>query len=496
MSRILPVLLTSSTQVFPDSAFIGGGAFLRGKATFEDDVVFRAAKIGTNFEADGSAFNGALEADGIEVTGSVFLRDKAEFAETVDFNGSRVGGGVYATNAKLSGTFRLDRANVEGSVLLDNSSTFEGDVLFAGLEVGRNIDANSSIFGQKVDLNGARIGNDVRLNNRAVFDGAAILRNAVIGGSLSATGSTFKGDFVADGATVGSAIFLREGATFEKDINLIAATIGRHLQFGASTFNGRIELDGAEIGGELMISSPGKRHGHPKWGPDAHLVLRNVKTDVLQAELAGWFVPGSGDWVSADLTGLQYKQLGGLHAKQTNDSTNMAYAASDELIAWIKSTQPDHDARYDPQPYQQLAAVLEAQGAPDRAREIRFAMYDHRRLAANTTRTDRALLSIYKATLGYGLYPFRLLYFFGILVTLGWIVGLLSKDTALQGPVFRFWYSLQNSLPLFELRGTFKTVNHGSDGGAKFVEGWFHFQRILGFIMASILVGALTLLSN
>lgn len=56
----------------------------------------------------------------------------------------------------------------------------------------------------------------------------------------------------------------------------------------------------------------------------------------------------------------------------------------------------------------------------------------------------------------------------------------------------RFWYSLENALPLVPLKGSFRDVTHGSRN----IDGLFHAQRVLGFVIATVLVGALTFLGR
>ena len=57
---------------------------------------------------------------------------------------------------------------------------------------------------------------------------------------------------------------------------------------------------------------------------------------------------------------------------------------------------------------------------------------------------------------------------------------------------FDVWYSLENALPLIGTNERFKNIEH--------VQPWlyhfFHFQRAFGFVLATVLVSALALLSG
>ena len=54
------------------------------------------------------------------------------------------------------------------------------------------------------------------------------------------------------------------------------------------------------------------------------------------------------------------------------------------------------------------------------------------------------------------------------------------------------WYSFENALPLIETTQRFRNVEHGRLLLAHF----FHFQKVFGFALATVLVVALTLLSG
>lgn len=54
------------------------------------------------------------------------------------------------------------------------------------------------------------------------------------------------------------------------------------------------------------------------------------------------------------------------------------------------------------------------------------------------------------------------------------------------------WYSLENALPLMETSEHFKNVRHSRP----YLEHFFHSQKAFGFVLSTVLVGALTLLSG
>ena len=167
----------------------------------------------------------------------------------------------------------------------------------------------------------------------------------------------------------------------------------------------------------------------------------------------------------------------------------MADEPADWLVEWIEA-QRDYGDRYDPQPYTQLAQVLDASGATEKAKAIRYAKFEHRR------KHDESLsllsqfgLTILRFFVGYGEYPIFALYWFVGVVVFGWLLARCSsrKSVCRLG----FWYSLENALPLIETSERFRSVQHGRGYAYCFL-----IQKLFGFVLATVLVGALTLLSG
>ena len=308
---------------------------------------------------------------------------------------------------------------------------------------------------------------------------------ATIGGDASFTGSTVTGKLAADRMEVKGTLFLRDG-TFT-DIDLPGATIGGDADLVISTFTGLLDLSGTAIGGEFRLSSKGWMES-PTWQDGATLILRNVNASALQARNGDWSFSGGNGLLPTDLKGFTYSRLGGL---ESLGPTGMGNASADWLIAWIEA-QHYHDKTYDPQPYTQLAGVLEEAGATDKAKEIRYARFKHK-LDRDTSMSKlrRVTLLIEYIFIGFGEYPFWALAWFICLVLLGGLFAQWSNDQSVRG-LLGFWYSLENALPLIETNGQFQKVVHGRPWLVHF----FHFQKAFGFFLATILVGALTLLSS
>ena len=210
--------------------------------------------------------------------------------------------------------------------------------------------------------------------------------------------------------------------------------------------------------------------------------------DALQAQGESWQVSGRSGLLPTELTGFVFNTLGGMGKM---GAASMGDESAEWLIGWIEA-QRDHGDNYDPQPYTQLAAVLEAAGANEKAKAIRYAKFEHKR--DHDTSMDvfrRFLFALERCFVGYGVFPFRALYWFGGLVALGWLFVQFSKDSSVRRGM-GLWYSLENALPLIQTTDRFKDVKHGRP----LLNHFFHVQKVIGFVLATVLLGALTLLSG
>ena len=321
--------------------------------------------------------------------------------------------------------------------------------------------------------------------HRGKIEGRVSLLGTKFKRGLSLERSTVTGQLDADRLELGGNLVM-SGGTFA-GVNLIAATIGSNLQLSVASFGGTLDLTGAAIGGELNLSS-GRMMHHPIWHDHAYLILRNARADALHAAAGSWRMSKGSRLLPTDLIGFTFNRFGGL---DTSGSANMGYEEADWLIGWIEAQQ-DHGSGYDPQPYTQLARVLEAAGATDKAKAIRFAKFEHKRDYDKSMTTVRHfLLTIERYLFGYGLYPFRVIYWFVGLVALGWLLAQFSEQASVRRWM-GLWYSLENALPLIETNERFKCGHHGR----AWLRHFFHFQKACGFVLATVLVGALTLLSS
>ena len=206
--------------------------------------------------------------------------------------------------------------------------------------------------------------------------------------------------------------------------------------------------------------------------------------------MTGWDIPGNEKGtVPTDLTGFTYNRFGGL---LVSSGKGMGEETAKKLIQWIEA-QHDHGTHYDPQPYEQLAKVLRDAGAEEKAKAIRYAKFEHKSRHDNQMgEWESAWLEAQRLLVGYGVYPFRVLYWFGGLVGIGALLAFFSADRNVRRFPYPLWYSLENALPLIDLNHAFNSADHGK----RWLSSFFHLQKLAGFLFATILVGALSLLGG
>jgi len=469
------------------------------------------ARFDKTLSFESSVFSSDLQADRLSVGGSLFLRGGAVF-KRVGLVDAKVTSNLELSNSIFTKDFNAESLSVGGNFVA-LSSTFEGLFALDSIYVGRNLTLSDNASFQTVQLRRARVDGDVyaigsifsgRLNAESVSVGGSILlrkgsafreidlSGSEIGGNLEADGSNFHGAFDGEGLSIKGNLFLRNNASFQ-EIVLTFASIDQYLQLSGGRFAERVDFSGGEAGELLLflandIEDQAAFPKDPVWADAASFVLRNARVEALQSRLSSW-QDEQGRWITVDLSGFSYDRLAGFRGDK---SETLSDASAEQLIAWLEDTNP-REKGYDPQPYEQLAGVLDYVGMSQKADAVRYAKFEHRDLSQpGMWWEDLLLRPASRLLIGYGVYPFRALGWFFILVAIGVIFAWNSKDTRIRSLSGAGWYSLETALPLIELSENHKSINHR----CWWVDSWFHFQKVVGFTLATILVGALTLLNS
>ena len=457
---------------------VEGGVYLGEQGRFED-VGLIDARIAGDVVFNGSTLTGSLTADRVSIGGALFLR--GDFAE-MRLPGATVSGDVDLIGAIVSESLNAGRLEVGGSLLARGGTL--GELELIGGRILRDADLAGATVTGKLDADGLEVGGNLLLSDGR-FSNIDLIGARVVG-QARANSAIVAGRLAGDGVEVGGGVFLRNGGRFS-DISLVGSRVGGLIHLAGSGFNGRLDLTGAVIDGELHLSS-GPLEGSPVWADGATLVLRNARADVLQARRDSWQVADGRGPLPTELTGFVFDRLGGLGS---TGHANMGDESAEWLVGWIEA-QVGHGDSYDPQPYTQLAAALESAGSTEKAKSIRYAKLGHKgEHDASLSVAGRIWHGLMGCIVGYGVYPVWAIYWFGGLVALGWLFSQFSKDATVRRGM-GLWYSLETAFPLIGTTEQFKSVDHGRG----WLGHWFHVQKVIGFVLATLWVGALTLLSG
>ena len=390
---------TVTGKLSANRVMVGAGMYLNDNSTFAD-IGLLGARVANDVVFNDSTVIGTLFADGLEVGGTLFMRAGS-------FNGVRLLGGTIAGDVDLigstvTGELNADRMDVGGALILRDGGTF-ADISVLDAGVAGDVELSGWTVTGKLDANGLTVGGSLLLQDGTFADISVL--GAGVAGDVELNGSTVTGKLAADGLGIGGSLFLRDGGSFV-EIDLPGAKIGGIVQLVGSTFGGEVNLTGATIGVELHLFSGGTARS-PTWQSGASLILRNAKADALQARADSWSMSRGDGLLPTDLTGFAFNRLGGL---DTSGGASMADEPADWLVEWIEA-QRDYGDRYDPQPYTQLAQVLDASGATEKAKAIRYAKFEHRRKHDESLSLfSRSGLTILRLLVGYGEYPIFALY--------------------------------------------------------------------------------------
>jgi len=304
----------------------------------------------------------------------------------------------------------------------------------------------------KLDMDSLRVDGSLLMREEAGF-AAVNLDNAHVGGQLQLSGSKVTGQLDCYSLQVEQQAAM-ENAEFGGPVNCRNAKIRGNLNLDGSRFQNDVDLLGGDIGGELGLASA-------QWSEGATLVLRNARVATLPALTESW-AP------RLDLDGFTYRSVG----------------AAGGYESWFRRKL----GPYAPQPYDQLASVVERQGQGTLATAIRYSGHERERAEAQGARW--AWLTTLKWVIGYGHYPHWAIFWAIGLVAVGAIVLRVSGEGPRNGMPIGLAYSFDMLLPIIRLRDWHYRIDLTT--GARYYFYWFYWHKIMGFVLASFLIAGLS----
>ncbi len=482
-----------------DGAAIQGNLFM-GRGRY-GNARLKGVQVGGMLSMTGAKFSGKLDAERAIISHN-FLMRRVE-GTTALLRGVQVGGQFILSAAVFNGELSLDGAAIGAGLFLDKGRFYSARML--GMRVGGQVAFVKSRFSDILHMEGSSIKGDLFLREGSFSD--VRMLGVSVGGQLSARGAGFRGVVNCEGLHVQSH-FLLDGAKLFKKLNLIFCKVEGGLNLTGAHL-GEVDLSQARIAGALALSFPGR----------AKIISWYKGSFNLSHAAVGAVLDGQEDWpASLGLDGFRYTSLGSektmsvreelLHyplelleehipeIKEIEDAmekrrfalkirqyvgAQMGFTtSSDRLASWyVAWLERQKDFSMDP--YQRCAKFLRESGQPDKANEVMYAGLERERkqLPWSLPRLGRSLL---KWIIGYGLgYRYFLALVWAVLfLCIGAVVcGAAGGDA--KGALFCLGFSLDNMLPLIDLRPEHEAMSVALSGFPKF---YFLFvQQIVGWVL-------------
>lgn len=429
----------------------------------------------------------------------------------LQFDGCRIGPldapgyaavAIWASDMRVSRRVSLSVATVNGQ----HAGTIRGVTDFSGSSVGESIIIRSVAMsvpprwferglGTVLDLSRTRIGGNLRIADRG-YDRADWSDTselpAKIHGCIVADAATIDGDVVLHRTELRAAGRIARPLThYEAEervgkrkrgvaLSLRRTVVRGHLDLGEPIIEGICDLRDADIG--LIADGSGERWTRAGIRP-GHLLL----------------------------DGLVYRDLDDiLDERATAPDTRWRNDAATRRLAWLTLQFPDRTPTADlfvPQPYEQLARIMAAEGNERARRRVLVAKRDLQRRHGQLPVFEQAVGWVLKVTSDYGYSPGRVIAVLVLFILAGTGLAALldmhgamvlaSTDFVDANRFDPFVYALDAALPIVELDqdsvfaidATRISARPWVDHAITVAKGLY---EILGLILASVTVLTLT----
>ena len=462
---------------------------MRG-AEFPDNINLSSAHIGGPLNLSGSTVTGMLDMNGIRVDLNLLTRDKAQFKD-IDLRGAHIGGQLDLSGSTVAGFLTMYGIRVDQDLFMRDKAQFK-DIRLVSAHIGGRLELIGSTVTGMLNMNGILVDQDLSMSGKAQFN-EIDLRVAHIGGRVELSGSTVTGELNMYGVRVDQDLFMRDKAQF-KDIRLLSAHIGGQLILDSSTVTGKLE--GAYIEVEQTVFL-----GHGATFDEIHLASAKLGKDL---SLSGGAFNKNVDLTGAQVTGVLRLAATRWLGSATLDLTNAAAGWIDLSDSWPDKIYVNgltyHNLpnfsraqaetwfgkqAYAPQPYEELAGVLQSNGFIEDATAIRYAGKERERQTASGLNWVWLFLLNYSIGFGYHLeYAFAWALGF---VLLGWAVLYATGQRTKHGMTLGLTYSFDMLLPLVQLN-----KKHDDIDLDPWPQRYFYVHKIVGVLLASFIAAGIT----
>jgi hypothetical protein len=447
------------------------------RSSFEGSLAIDVRKIDGEVNLDGSAVLSDFEMQESTIALSLFLSN-GDFG-SVTLTGSRFGSTLDLENSIVKGTVGLDSVEVQESVFLNGERADFGTVTMIGAHVRRQIriDRGARIR-NVIDLDHVEVGGAVILYQLPLV-GSVDARGASIGASLEIVGTHVERQLIFDSARVGGHVRVRK-STVGAELLGAYSSIARNLDLSGSRLF-KADLTGANIGDELRFAAANREP--VSWKAGSTLSLRGTTAKAMEDAEAAWFREDGSD-LPIILDGFEYGRLGSFRPTSPGETGSNSVDEpglrvwdrdSDWFISWL-----DQQESFSPQPWSQLAKVLEDAGQPERAIDI---LYER----SNRDRGSDPWEWLKWAVIGYGYRVWLAMLWLTMFLIAGTVAYGGTTEGAEQPLKERMAFSLDLLLPIIKLRE--KHYSADLNGWARY---YFYAHQLIGLVLVTLLAGALS----
>lgn len=326
--------------------------------------------IGKTISLAGTKLEGIF-ADRLVLMGDFFIRNNIVVTGLVRMSGAKISGNLDCSNGNFHGEHPiiLELVEILGSVFLGDGFNSSQEVILIGARISGNLSCRGGSFlGKKISLNfqAAKISGALLLDSGFYAKGMINLHSATIGTELLIKDATFSckdKSIHAPRAKIGGNVELGKECRVAGQVSFQGASIGGDLTFSGGSFEGKpaINLRNAQIDGTLVWR--GVEHAR------GELNLSGASCLTLNMDRNSWEKPSQ-----IRLDNFTFKGF-----TELPEGCNAQFWRD-----WLER-QPEKylTTRFRPNPYNQLAGVLDRMGHEQEAKSIRV---EQRRRQSEFTR--------------------------------------------------------------------------------------------------------------
>ena len=413
----------------------------------------------------------AINANTAKIAADVFLRKGCETVGEVNLVRASIGGqldcsgGQFSNLSNQEGTaINANTAKIAADVFLRKGFEAVGEVNLVGVSIGGQLNCSEGQFrnqeGTAINVDAAKIAADVFLCNGFKAMGEVNLRGASIGGRLVCFGGEFSNEkktaIAANTAKITASVVLSYGFKAVGMVDLLRASIGGNIRCTGGQFlnetRSALDAEGVKIGGSVFL---GGGFRDSQFQAEGKIIFLNASIDdrlelefiesnnsasiILDLRFAKVNTFSFKDRQAEESWIKQIKEgqlcLNGF-VYSTINITNSAIK-DNTLKKWLRlqikeKSDSQSENGFFLQPYEQLAAILKANGHQKAATKVLIAKENDRRRYGGLTNWGKVWNRILGVTIAHGYRPQNALIYSALVMVVGWRVFLAGNQAALM----------------------------------------------------------------